>query len=173
MHSRNTVLLGFLLPWTCGIFSRLLLQQSTAAAPYLGRGVSPHWLSPRPWAIRLVSLITRTTALSNSVKLSHAMWGHPRLMGHGREVWQNVVHWLREWKTTSVFLPWEPHEQLHNRKSQSCNLDFVLWQHIILQLGLLQSFTSFCFSVNLFNVLLRESESWHLWLIIFSGCPCN
>ena len=38
-----TVLLGFLLPWTWGISSRLL-QQSTAAAPYLGWGVSP--LSP-------------------------------------------------------------------------------------------------------------------------------
>ena len=23
---------------------------------------------------------------------------------------QNVVHWRREWQTTSVFLPWEPHE---------------------------------------------------------------
>ena len=32
-----TVLLGFLLPWPWGISSRLL-QQSTAAAPYLGQG---------------------------------------------------------------------------------------------------------------------------------------
>ena len=43
-----TVLLGFLLPWLWDISSRLL-QQSTAIAPYLGRGVSPHrcssWLS--------------------------------------------------------------------------------------------------------------------------------
>ena len=31
------VLLGFLLPWAWGISSRLL-QQSVAAAPYLGRG---------------------------------------------------------------------------------------------------------------------------------------
>ena len=36
-----TVLLGFLLPWVWGISSRLF-QQSAAAAPYLGRGVSPH-----------------------------------------------------------------------------------------------------------------------------------
>ena len=60
---------------------------------------------------KLASLITWTTALSNSVKLSHSVWGHPRQLGHGREVWQNVVHWKREWQTTSVFLPWEPHEQ--------------------------------------------------------------
>ena len=36
-----TVLLGFLLPWAWRISSQLL-QQSAAAAPYLGWGVSPH-----------------------------------------------------------------------------------------------------------------------------------
>ena len=36
-----TILLGFLLPWTWGISSQLL-QQSVAAAPYLGGGVSSH-----------------------------------------------------------------------------------------------------------------------------------
>ena len=45
------------------------------------------------------------------MKQNNAMWGHPRWMGHGGEVWQNVVHWRREWQITSVFLPWEPHEQ--------------------------------------------------------------
>ena len=25
--------------------------------------------------------------------------------------WQVVVHWRRQWQTTSLFLPWEPHEQ--------------------------------------------------------------
>ena len=42
------------------------------------------------WCL-LVNLITWTTALSNSVKLSHAVWGHPRWTGHGGEVWQNVA----------------------------------------------------------------------------------
>ena len=51
---------------------------------------------------QLANLITWTTALSNSVKLSHALWGCPRWTGHGGEVWQNVVHWRREWQTTSV-----------------------------------------------------------------------
>ena len=32
---------------------------------------------------KLVNLITRTTALS--MKLRHAVWGHPRQMGHGGE----------------------------------------------------------------------------------------
>ena len=35
---------------------------------------------------KLIKLITWTTALSNSVKLRHAMWGHPRRAGHGGEV---------------------------------------------------------------------------------------
>ena len=65
---------------------------------------------------KLVSLITWTTALSNSMKLSHALWSHPRRMGHGREVWQKVVHWRRELQTTSVFLPWEPHKQYEKAK---------------------------------------------------------
>ena len=37
-------------------------------------------------------------------------------MGHGEKIWQNVVHWKREWQTTSVFLPWEPHEQYEKAK---------------------------------------------------------
>ena len=28
----------------------------------------------------------------------------------------NVVHWRREWQTTSLFLPWEPHEQYEKAK---------------------------------------------------------
>ena len=43
-----TVLLGFLLTWMWGIFSGLL-QQSTAAASYLGGGVSPHCRPSWPW----------------------------------------------------------------------------------------------------------------------------
>ena len=37
---------------------------------------------------QLANLITWTTALSNSMKLSHALWGHPRQAGHAGE-----VHW--------------------------------------------------------------------------------
>ena len=36
---------------------------------------------------------------------------------HGPEFWQNMVHWRREWQTTSVVLPWEPHEQYEKAKS--------------------------------------------------------
>ena len=47
-----TILLGFFLPWAWGIFSRLL-QQSTAAVPYLGRRVSPH--SHPSWPLKCYS----------------------------------------------------------------------------------------------------------------------
>ena len=41
---------------------------------------------------KLSKRITWTTALSNSVKLSHAMEGHWGRLGHGGELWQNTVH---------------------------------------------------------------------------------
>ena len=40
-------------------------------------------------------------------------------MGHGGEFWQNMVHWRREWQTTSVFLPWEPHEHYEKQKDRT------------------------------------------------------
>ena len=46
--STPTILFGFLLPWAWGISSRLL-QQSAAAAPYLGRVTPPdleHGVAP-------------------------------------------------------------------------------------------------------------------------------
>ena len=46
-------------------------------------------------------------------------------MGHGGEFWQNVVHWRREWQTTSVFLPWEPHEQYDGETVETV-ADFIL-----------------------------------------------
>ena len=46
------------------------------------------------------------------------MQGHPRQTGHSGEFSQNVVHWRREWQTTSVFLPQESHEQ-HEKSKRS------------------------------------------------------
>ena len=42
-------------------------------------------------------------------------------MGHDGELWQNMVYWRREWQTTSVFLPWEPHEQNEKAKDRTLN----------------------------------------------------
>ena len=59
--STPTILLEFLLPWTWGIFSRLL-QQSAAAYPYLGRGVSPHHHPFWPWTWSSSSLPSCSSA---------------------------------------------------------------------------------------------------------------
>ena len=58
-------------------------------------------------------------SLCNSVKLSHAVWGHPRRMGHGGEVWQNVVHCRKEWQTTSVFYLENPMNSMKKQKDRT------------------------------------------------------
>ena len=45
-----------------------------------------------------------------------SMWDESRWAGHGGDIWQNVVHWRREWQTPSVFLPSEP---LNSMKRQN------------------------------------------------------
>ena len=40
-------------------------------------------------------------------------------MGLGVDFWQNVVHWRREWQTTSAFLPWELHERMKSQKDRT------------------------------------------------------
>ena len=40
------------------------------------------------------------------------------------EFWQYVIHWRREWQTTSVFLPWEPHEQYESQKDRTLKDEF-------------------------------------------------
>jgi len=86
-----TILLGFLLPWTWGISSRLL-QQSTATAPYLGiqqrdqesQGVWP-WRPPESDYGTFTGL-EETETLEGTNKTVHAprsrgkeQWPHRRL----------------------------------------------------------------------------------------------
>ena len=68
---------------------------------------------------KLANLITWTTVLSNSKKLSHAVWGHPRGMGHDREVWQNVVHWRREWQTLQYSCLENPVNSMKKQKDRT------------------------------------------------------
>ena len=74
-----TILFGFLLPWTCGISSRLL-QESAATAPYLGWVTPPdlqHGLAPFSCHSLEVGLLllAATPDLQNRVApLSHCPW---------------------------------------------------------------------------------------------------
>ena len=45
--------------------------------------------------------------------LNHSL---PCLTQWNYEHWKNMIHWWREWQTTLVFLPWEPHEQYEKAK---------------------------------------------------------
>ena len=40
-------------------------------------------------------------------------------MGDGGELQQNMIHWRKEWKTTSVFLLSEPHQQYEKAKNRT------------------------------------------------------
>ena len=51
--------------------------------------------------------------------MSHTMQNHPGWTDYSGEFWQNVVHWRREWQTTTVFLPQEPHEQYERQKDRT------------------------------------------------------
>ena len=56
----------------------------------------------------LISLQSKglSRVFSNTTVQKHQLFG-AQLSSQSN----SVVHWRREWQTTSVFLPWEPHEQ--------------------------------------------------------------
>ena len=69
----------------------------------------------------------KTTITEHSPKWSHGsqlcvtQWNYePYHIGppqmDSREFWQNMIHWRREWQTTSAFLPWEPPKQYEKAK---------------------------------------------------------
>ena len=54
---------------------------------------------------KLINLITLGPQPCLTQWTKPCPWGNPRWAGHGGEIWQNVVHWRKEWQTISVFLP--------------------------------------------------------------------
>ena len=82
--------LGFpMSQWILGVWSLVPL-------PFL----KPAWASGSSRFTYCWSLTWRIL----SITLLACPQSNPIQVGHGREVWQNVVHWRREWQTTSVFL---------------------------------------------------------------------
>ena len=51
--------------------------------------------------------------------MSHAVWGHPRGTGHGWELWQNVVHWRREWQTLQYSCLENPMNSMKRQKDRT------------------------------------------------------
>ena len=66
------------------------------------------------WPVKALTTASSETtrALSMSSSYAERQKGMPQL----DRAWQNVIHWRRQWPTTSVFLPWEPHE--HDEKAK-------------------------------------------------------
>lgn len=55
--------------------------------------------------------------MCNKEAMSHATQGHPRWIRCSEEFWQSSSDWRKEWQTSPVFLPREPHEQCEKAES--------------------------------------------------------
>ena len=97
-----------------------LQEASIASYPYPSEGRQNENHNHR-------KLITWTTALSNSMKL----WAMPCRATQDGQVMvessdKNVVHWRKEWQTTSVFLPWDPINSIKRQKDMTLK-DEIPW----------------------------------------------
>ena len=93
--------------------------QATRAGPF-PPPLAAHWLTPdSQWRFKCSTKIISGTARAPGTSSSsiEQLKGMSLLV----KAWQNVVHWRREWQTTTVFLPWEPHEQYE--KAKRCNTE--------------------------------------------------
>ena len=130
--SAPTNLLGFLLPWTWGI-SSWLLQQSTAAAPDLGRGVSPQPRSHHFCAgLSLLQGIFPTQGLNTGLQhcrqilyqLSHK--GSPRILEWVAYPFSRGFSWPQNWTRVSCirggfFTIWAIREALiYETETEGC-----------------------------------------------------
>ena len=95
--------------WGQWVFSAWAVLPATPA-----RSLSLHlalcWLTPDgQWSFKHSTKTRYGTARAPDMSSGYAEWlkGMSQLVGD----WQNMIRCRREWQTTSVFLPWEPHEQ--------------------------------------------------------------
>lgn len=89
----------------------LILQISSNEANFRRKALISYIGKPQ-WMKLAVDHIDHNLCVTQwNCDLGHV--GQPcRQMGHGRMLWQNVVHWEKwEWQTVAAFLLWEPHIQ--------------------------------------------------------------
>ena len=125
LHSLSLCVGGLFLCFACiftVIFSCNLKQQPLLFSSYSKAAFgASEWFTYCPKPIVFFFLKEPITLMDHSLvelkeNMSHAVWGHPRWTGHGGELWQNVVHWRREWP--SVFLPWETMNSMKRQKDR-------------------------------------------------------
>ena len=85
-------------------------------------------------------------------------------MGHSEEFWQNVVSWRREWQTTPVFLPWEPHEQ--DEKAKHNITEKLMKMHVFNTAYLKQKASQFAgnqfvLKVNILDINSQNNKTPH------------
>ena len=108
-----TILLGFLLPWACGISSRLL-QQSTDAAPYLGQGNHDDVITNLEsdilecevkWALESITMNKVSEGDGTPVELFQILKDDVVKVLHSicPHIWK-TQQWPQDWKR-SVFIP--------------------------------------------------------------------
>ena len=115
--------------------------------------------------------------------MSHAMQGNPRHRGHGIEFWKNVLYWRREWQTTSVFLPQEPHEQYEKAKwydtgrwtPQVSRCPVCYWEHCITwehQLGWLWAYCWISGIYQSFSTITENRSFYVLPYCLLAALSC-
>ena len=107
---------GALCSWVSANVGSSLPQthfQATTAGPFPW-SLAAHWLTPdSQWRFKCSTKIISGTARAPGTSSSYTeQLKGMSLLGRA---WWNVVHWRREWQTT-VFLPWEPHEEMKRQK---------------------------------------------------------
>ena len=86
----------------------------TPAGP-LSRLLAACWLTPSgQWRFKCSMKMSNGPARAPGMSSSYVeeLKSTPLLV----RAWQNIVPWRKEWQATSVFLPWEPHEQYERAK---------------------------------------------------------
>ena len=146
-----TILLGFLLPWAWGV-SSWLLQQSAAAAPYLGQGVSPHRFPSWPW---MRSRSSRPSCSHSSLEVGLLLPAAALDLGPGVAPLRRVM--CTSCSHTKSF------ELETDSASQQCHTDVVLETN---SFSFLQIKENFCSVVTFFVpwkffFFLNQSESVH------------
>ena len=100
---------AILIPACASSSPALLMRYSAYKLNKQGDNIQP-WHTPFPiWNQAAVSCPVLTVASWSAYEVGQVVW----------LFWQNVVHWWREWQTTSVFLPWKPHEQYEKEKNRT------------------------------------------------------
>ena len=91
------------------------------------------------------------------------MWGHPRRLGHGGEVWQNVVQGGREWQTIQYSYPENPMNSIKRQKDRT--LKDELQRSVVAQYATGDQWRNNCRKNKGTEPKQNNTKLW-MWLVI-------